>query len=81
MTATLVRKGASFTNMVIFLGSWAALKIPQLMVETKFLGVSFTLVRFVLTLAALILIGLVMETVLRRHPDKAWLEKTSVDRR
>jgi uncharacterized membrane protein YraQ (UPF0718 family) len=74
MTATLIRKGASFFNMTIFLGAWAALKIPQLMVETKFLGISFTLVRFSLTLMALLLIGFVMEKVLRRYPDKAWIE-------
>lgn len=79
MTATLIRKGASFTNMVIFLGSWAALKIPQLMVEIKFIGISFTLVRFILTLIALILIGLLMETILCKHPDKDWLEKTDVE--
>lgn len=75
MTATLIRKGASTTNMAIFLGSWAALKIPQLMVEIKFLGLSFTLLRFGLTLLALVLVGLVMEIILRRHPDRAWLEK------
>ena len=75
MTATLIRKGASITNMVIFLGSWAALKIPQLMVEIKFLGISFTLARFVLTLLALALIGFLMEVILRKHPDKAWLER------
>lgn len=75
MTATLIRKGASITNMVIFLGAWAALKIPQLMVEIKFLGLSFTLLRFVLTLLALVLMGLLMEIILRRHPDKAWLER------
>lgn len=75
MTATLIRKGASITNMVIFLGSWAALKIPQLMVEIKFLGILFTLARFVLTLLALALIGFLMEVILRKHPDKAWLER------
>ena len=75
MTATLIRKGASITNMVIFLGSWAALKIPQLMVEIKFLGISFTLLRFGLTLLALVLIGLLMENIFRRHPDNAWLER------
>lgn len=74
MTATLIRKGASIRNMVIFLGSWAALKIPQLMVEIKFLGVSFAFTRFVLTLMALMLIGFVMEAILRKHPDKKWLE-------
>jgi len=75
MTATLIRKGASITNMVIFLGSWAALKIPQLMIEIKFLGISFTLLRFGLTLLALALIGLLMEIILRRYPDKAWFER------
>lgn len=74
MTATMLRKGASVTNMVIFLGSWAALKIPQLIVEIKFLGVWFTAVRFILTLIALMLIGLFMEAVLRKYPDKEWLE-------
>ncbi|MBN2287597.1 MAG: permease [Tissierellales bacterium] len=77
MTATLVRKGASITNMVIFLGSWAALKIPQLMVEVKFLGVSFTGLRFVLTLIALVIMGLIMETVLGRHVGMDWLPPES----
>lgn len=73
MAATLIHKGASRTNMVVFLGSWAALKIPQLMVEIKFLGIAFTLLRFVLTLAALTLIGLLMEKILCKFPDKEWL--------
>ncbi|MDO9536634.1 MAG: hypothetical protein Q7J85_15205 [Bacillota bacterium] len=68
------RKGARISNMVIFLGSWAALKIPQLMVEIKFLGIVFTSLRFVLTLAALVLVGILMELLLRIKPDKAWLE-------
>ncbi len=80
MTTSLLRKGASITNMVIFLGSWAALKIPQLMVDIKFLGVSFTIMRFSLTLAALLLIGLLMEFILRLSPDKAWLEIISEER-
>ncbi|NLN60509.1 MAG: permease [Deltaproteobacteria bacterium] len=73
MTAALIRKGASFTNMVVFLGSWAALKIPQLMVEIKFMGTAFAVTRFILTLMALMLIGLLMENILRRYPDKEWL--------
>lgn len=74
MTASLLRKGASITNMVIFLGSWAALKIPQLMVEIKFLGVAFASLRFVLTLTALLLIGTLMKLILRFKPDQAWLK-------
>jgi uncharacterized membrane protein YraQ (UPF0718 family) len=80
MTSTLIRKGASYTNMVIFLGSWAALKIPQLMIEIKFLGLPFTITRFVLTLTALILIGLLIEIILRVYPDKDWLNKEVLEK-
>ena len=67
MAGFLLRKGASINNMVIFLGSWAALKIPQLMVEIKFLGIPFTMLRFSLTLVALLLIGLLMEAILQNE--------------
>ena len=74
MTAALLKKGASISNMVIFLGSWAALKIPQLLVEIKFLGGAFTLLRFVLTLTVVVVIGLIMQVLLKESHDKAWLE-------
>ncbi|HKM05432.1 MAG TPA: permease [Sphaerochaeta sp.] len=76
LAASLLRKGASVTNVVIFLGSWAALKIPQLMVEVKFLGLGFAATRFVLTTFALILMGLSMKAFLRKFPDKKWLESS-----
>lgn len=74
LTASLLKKGASITNMVIFLGSWAALKIPQLLVEIKFLGGSFTLLRFVLTFVIIVIIGMIMEVFLKKNSDKIWLE-------
>lgn len=76
LAASLLHKGASITNVVIFLGSWAALKIPQLMVEVKFLGWSFAITRFVLTTIALLFMGLFMKATLKRFPDKKWLEET-----
>ncbi len=74
LAASLLHKGASITNVVIFLGSWAALKIPQLMVEVKFMGWSFALTRFVLTTLALIIMGSVMKLILLKFPDKTWIE-------
>src|SRR6056297_598260 len=65
MAATLLKKKASIFNIAIFLGSWGALKIPQLMIEAKFLGIKFTAVRFALTLVALIIIGILMELILK----------------
>lgn len=69
MTAALIRKGASVLNMVLFLGAWAALKIPQLMVEIKFLGVAFTLLRFGLTLAALLIMGSLMNLAFQKKAN------------
>lgn len=73
LAASLLHKGASITNVVIFLGSWAALKIPQLMVEIKFMGLKFAVVRFILTTLALIVMGLGMKLFLLKFPDKKWL--------
>lgn len=65
MAGTLLHKGARVSNVVIFLGAWAAIKIPQLLVETEFLGLPFTALRFGLTLTAVIVIGLIMEKVIK----------------
>jgi len=65
MAGTLLQKGAKVSNIVIFLGAWAAIKIPQLLVEVEFLGLSFTALRFGLTLTAVIVIGLVLEKLIK----------------
>lgn len=65
MAATLIKKKASIFNISLFLGAWGALKIPQLMIESKFLGIEFTIVRFSLTLVALVIIGFLMEIILK----------------
>ncbi|MBN2657134.1 MAG: permease [Spirochaetales bacterium] len=62
----LFKKGASISNMVIILSSWAVIKVPMLMVEIKFLGLQFSLVRFLLTIPAVILIGLITEKLVHR---------------
>jgi uncharacterized membrane protein YraQ (UPF0718 family) len=65
LAGSLLQKGARISNIVIFLGAWAAIKIPQLMVEVQFLGLSFTALRFALTLTAVIVIGLVLERLIK----------------
>ncbi|MBW6464746.1 MAG: permease [Firmicutes bacterium] len=65
MAGTLLQKGAKVSNVVIFLGAWAAIKIPQLLVEAEFLGLSFTALRFGLTLTAVIVIGFILERLIK----------------
>ncbi len=65
IAGTLLQKGARISNIVVFLGAWAAIKIPQLMLEVQFLGLPFTTLRFALTLTAVIVIGLVLEKLIK----------------
>ena len=71
MAAALIRKGAKISNIVIFLSAWACIKIPQEMVELQFLGLHFMLSRLILTVAFVIIMGLLIEMIMKwRHFEK-----------
>lgn len=54
---SLLRKGCSVFNACVLLCTWAAVKIPMIMMEVKFLGWRFSLVRLACTLPAIALIS------------------------
>jgi uncharacterized membrane protein YraQ (UPF0718 family) len=58
---SLREKGARTANLVIFLGAWATIKIPMLMMESAFLGTRFAMLRLAITLPCIIACGFVME--------------------
>jgi uncharacterized membrane protein YraQ (UPF0718 family) len=62
----LLDKGASVRNVVAFLSAWACIKIPQELVEIKFLGAEFTALRLGLTVVFVALMGWTIEKVLER---------------
>ena len=66
IAAMLLQNGASPLNIIILLNAWAAMKIPQLLVEANFLGPSFMLTRLALTLPVTILIGWLIQAGIKR---------------
>lgn len=64
IAAELLRKKASLSNVIIFLGVWASLKIPQIGVEIQFLGLKFSMLRFIFTLISIFVIGIIMEKMI-----------------
>ncbi len=60
----LQEKGARWANVTIFLGTWAAVKIPMVALEAHFVGVSFAMVRLVLTVPGIIVLGFLLERLL-----------------
>ena len=59
----LREKGARTANLVIFLGAWATIKLPMLMMESAFLGTRFALLRLGLTLPGLVAAGFLLEAL------------------
>lgn len=63
---SLREKGARTANLVIFLGAWAAIKVPMLLLESAFLGPRFALIRLALTVPGILGCGFLMERLERR---------------
>lgn len=61
----LLKKGASIKNIAIILSSWAVIKIPMLINEVKFLGIKFMLVRWILTVIAIIILSILAEKIVK----------------
>ncbi len=57
----MLKKGARVANVVVFLGAWASLKMPQIGVEIQFLGLQFSIYRVVLTFIAVLFIAFITE--------------------
>ncbi len=66
MAATLLKKGARVSNIIVFLSAWACIKIPQELVELRFLGVEFMFLRLILTVIFVILMGVIIERIIER---------------
>ncbi len=75
MAATLINKGARISNIIIFLSSWACIKIPQELVELQFLGIQFMTLRLILTIIFVILMGFIIEKVIEKTQVKYGVEK------
>ncbi len=65
---TLYKKGAKVSNIVIILSSWAVIKVPMLINEYRFLGGEFMVIRWILTVIAILILGYIMERIIIKEP-------------
>lgn len=66
ISKTLLGKGASISNIVIILSTWAVIKVPMLANEAKFLGVNFMIVRWVLTVIAIFVMAYITGMLVKK---------------
>lgn len=61
MVTVLLKKGAKFSNVLIFLGAWSTTKIPMFIFEVSALGYKFAFLRLFLDLIGIYIIAEYME--------------------
>ncbi|MCR3922581.1 MAG: ferredoxin, partial [Firmicutes bacterium] len=65
ISKALLGKGASVTNIVIIISSWAVIKVPMLANEAKFLGPKFMLTRWLLTVVAIFIMAKLAAVIMK----------------
>lgn len=70
ITAVFIKKGVKFSNVMIFLGAWCTTKIPTLLFELSALGYRYTFTRMLVNLPSIILLGYLIEGLLKEEDLK-----------
>lgn len=66
IAAMLLKKGASLTNIFLFIGAWSTTKIPLLMFEYSAMGPEFTLTRLLINIPVIFLIAFALNLSLSK---------------
>lgn len=80
VAAVLMKKGASFTNILIFIGAWSTTKIPMLLFEMNALGCRFALARLSVDIVGIIIIALAIKAVVpKKEVDRIYERAMEID--
>lgn len=78
--AVLMKKGASFTNILIFIGAWSTTKIPMLLFEMAALGKRFALSRLAVDIVGIVIIAWAIRLALpRKEVDRLYAEAQKIN--
>ena len=80
VAAILMKKGASFDNILIFIGAWSTTKIPMLLFESSALGVRFALSRLAVDIVGIVLIAQALKAMLpRKEIERLYVRAERMD--
>lgn len=80
VAAVLMKKGASFFNVLLFIGAWSTTKIPMFLFETQALGARFALARLVIDIPGILLIAFALKAIVSPHDVARLYEAASAER-
>jgi len=74
----LIKKGAKFSNILIFIGAWSTTKVPMFLFETASLGWRFSVTRLMMSIFGVITIGYVIELFTSKKEKEDLYNKASL---
>ncbi len=64
VASMMLRKGASFSNVMVLLGAWSTLKIPMFLFETASLGARFSVTRWIANIPVILVMSSIITAML-----------------
>lgn len=71
----LMKKGARFSNILIFLGAWSTMKIPMLLFEISSMGKTFALTRLAINIPGILIMAFVLDKFIASKEREAIYEQ------
>ncbi len=65
MAASLYKKGAKLSIVLTYLGATAICRIPMTIFEASFIGIGFSVVRYIVSLPLIVISSILIERILR----------------
>jgi uncharacterized membrane protein YraQ (UPF0718 family) len=81
IAAIMIKKGAKFTNILIFLGAWSTMKIPMFLFEMASLGYVFAITRWLLSLIGILLMSWLISKFMSKTEKQQLYARHSDDAR
>ncbi len=80
VAAVFMKKGVSFSNILIFIGAWSTTKIPMFLFEVSSLGPKFAFTRLLINIPGIIIIALILKRFVTKYERKEiYLNAENVD--
>ena len=80
VAAVFMKKGVSFSNVLIFIGAWSTTKIPMFLFESSALGMKFATARLLINIPGIIIIAMVLKKIISNKEQEAlYLNAENVD--
>lgn len=71
VAAIMMRKGAKFSNVIVFLGSWSTLKIPMALFEASALGARFAITRWIASVLGVAAMAVIIDRAVTKDEKRA----------